>query len=86
MTLPNEQVKQVLKDISRERLEFFPAGYVHKRDVNYDEFAQQVVGKTITAVLTADLRDIILTSYDADIAAAVTSRIIDNIRKHWSFM
>lgn len=85
MTLPNERVKQVLKDISKERLEFFPAGYIHKRDVNYDQFAQNVVGETILAVLATDLREHILTSYDADMAQAVTNKIINNIRNHWSF-
>jgi len=85
MTLPNPRVKQVLKNVSRERLEFFPAGYVHKRDVNYDEFAQQVVGETVLAVLATDLREYIATSYDLDMARAVVNKVVDNIRDHWSF-
>ena len=81
----NTRVKQVLEDTSKERLEFYPAGYVHKREVNYDEFAQQIVGETILAVLAADLRDIVVTNYDSDMARAVVNKILDNIRNHWSF-
>jgi hypothetical protein len=81
----NTLVKQVLEDTSKERLEFYAAGYVHKREVNYDEFAQQIVGETVLAVLAADLRDIVVTTYDVDMANAVVNKILDNIRNHWSF-
>lgn len=85
MTLPNTLVKQILQDIGKEQLEYQQPGYKHTRLVNYDEFAQQVVGSTVLAVIAADLRDITLTSYDSDIVLATQTRIIDAIRNYWSF-
>jgi len=81
----NEQVKLILKDCSKERLQFYPAGFVHKRDVNYDEFAQKIVGETILVVLATDLREYIATSYDLDMAQAITAKITNNIREYWNF-
>ena len=84
MTLPNPRVKQILQDISKERLEYIE-GYKHTRNVNYDEFAQQVVGETIAAILATDYRDLTYTQYDQDRIATATSKIIDAVRNHWSF-
>lgn len=85
MTLPNQRVKQILEDISKEQLEYQQPGYKHTREVNYDEFAQQVVGSTILAAMCANLSDIVLTSHDSDIALSTQSKIVDAIREHWSF-
>lgn len=85
MTLPNPLVKQILQDISKEQLEYQQPGYKHTRLVNYDEFAQQVVGETITAIMCAKLQSITLTSYDADIAQATQMEIVNAVRDHWSF-
>ena len=49
------------------------------------KFAQQIVGETVLAALATNLQEHICTSYDADMARAVTNKIVDNIRNHWSF-
>ena len=84
MTLPNPRVKQILQDISKEQLEYIE-GYKHTRSVNYDEFAQQVVGETIMAILSTDHRDLTYTQFDIDRINTATSKIIDQVRNHWNF-
>lgn len=81
----NERVKQVLRDCSQEQLKFVNTGYIHQRNVDYDEFAQQVVGETITAILATDLRSMVHTSFDKQLADSITSKVIDSVRNHWSF-
>jgi hypothetical protein len=85
VTLPNPHVKRILQDISRESLEYQPEGYKHTRQVDYDEFAQQVVGETILTILAADHRDLTYTQFDLDRIQAATSRIVDHVRNHWDF-
>ena len=85
MTIPNKHVKRILQDISKESLEYRPEGYKHTRDVDYTEFAQQVVGETIVAILATDHRDLTYTQFDIDRINAATAKIIDAVRNHWNF-
>lgn len=82
---PIELVKQILQDISRESLEYSIAGYKHCREVDYTEFAQQVVGQTILAILATDHRDNTYTQFDKDRVEAATLKIVDQICNHWNF-
>jgi hypothetical protein len=53
--------------------------------VDLEAFAKQVVGETILAILTTDHKRFIYTLFDQDRADGVISRIVDNVRNHWSF-
>ena len=46
---------------------------------------EQVVGETILAILAADTRDLVYTTYDRGFVAGVISRTVDSVRKHWNF-
>jgi len=82
---PNEHVKRILQDISKESIEYQPEGYKHTRTLDYTEFAQQVVGETILAILATDHRDESYTQFDIDRINSATTKIIDGIRNHWNF-
>jgi hypothetical protein len=84
--VPNETVKRILQDISKESLEYQSEGYKHTREVDYTEFAQQVVGETIVAILATDHRDQSYTQFDLDRINTATAKIIDTVRNHWNFL
>ena len=48
-------------------------------------FAKQIVGETILAILATDHRHAIFTTFDKAAIDGATARIIEQIRKHWSF-
>lgn len=54
---------------------------------NYTQeaFAQSIVGETILAILATDHRHAIYTTFDKAAVDGATSRIIDQVRKHWNF-
>jgi hypothetical protein len=81
----NERVKKILGDCSKESLEEVSQGFVHKRDVDYDYFAKQIVGETILAIMAADIRASIYTTYDKQLADGVIHRVLDSVKKHWDF-
>ena len=83
--IPNERVRDILLDISKKRLEYQIEGYKHTRDVDYTEFAQQVVGETILAILATDHRDETYTQFDLDRIHNATNKIVDSVRNHWKF-
>ena len=81
----NEQVKQILRECSTEQMTPVGTGIIHQRLVDYDSLAKQIVGETILAVLSTDTRDCEYTTVDKDTVNYVINKVIDNIRKHWSF-
>lgn len=85
MTARNEKVKEILRVCSQEEMTQVGTGLIHQRVVNYDDFAQQVVGESIVAALCTDLRDITYTTYDRDMISSIVSRVVDQIRNHWEF-
>lgn len=85
MTARNERVKEVLRLCSREEMTQVGNGLIHQRLVNYDEFAQQIVGESVVAALCTDLKDITYTTYDRDMIASIVNRVVDQIRNHWRF-
>ena len=85
MTVKNKRVKEVLELCSREEITQVGTGLIHQRLVNYDEFAQQIVGESIVAALCTDLKDITYTTYDRDMISSIVARVVDQIRNHWEF-
>ena len=83
--MQNERVKQIVADYSSEQLKFVNTGYIHQRQVNYDELAQQIVGETIVAILATDTRSVIYTTYDKDQVQGIISLVVDQVRNHWEF-
>lgn len=49
------------------------------------EFAKQVVGETILAILAADCSRFTTTTYDKEFVDGVKSAVIDAVRDHWEF-
>lgn len=82
----NERVREILRQCSREEMTQVGTGLIHQRLVDYDEFAKQIVGETILAILAADTRDVVYTTHDKAISDGVVSRVVDSVRNHWSFV
>lgn len=85
MTARNEKVKEILRTCSQEEMTPVGNGWIHQRVVNYDDFAQQIVGESIVAALCTDFRDTTYTTYDRDMIASIVAKVIDQIRNHWEF-
>ena len=81
--MTNERVKQILRDCSREEMTQVGTGLIHQRLVDYDEFAKQIVGETVLAILATDHRHALFTTFDKAAIEGATSRIINAVRKHW---
>lgn len=81
----NEKAKEILRECSTEELKYHSTGLTHTRTVDYDEFAKQIVGETILAILAADCRDMTKTTYDKGFVDGVISRVVDSVRNHWEF-
>jgi len=81
----NERVKEILRDCSKESLTEVQQGFVHKRDVDYDYFAIQIVGETIAAIMATDIRDNIYTTYDKQLADGIMHRVVAQVKNHWNF-
>ena len=81
----NERVKEILRDCSKESLTEVQQGFVHKRDVDYDYFAKQIVGETIFAIMATDIRDNIYTTYDKQLADGIMHRVVAQVKNHWNF-
>ena len=54
-------------------------------DDTMKEFAQQIVGETILAILATDHRHAMFTTFDRAAIDGATARIVDNVTKHWNF-
>lgn len=52
--------------------------------LDVQQFAQQIVGETVLAILATDCRDFVYTTYDRDRMAGIISRVVDTVRNHWS--
>jgi len=57
----------------------------YKYVLDIDEFAQQIVGETIAAILATNCKDIIYTTYDQDRVHGIIGRVVDQVRNHWEF-
>lgn len=53
------------------------------RQVNAQQLVNQTVGECILAILATDTRDVVYTTFDKMMADAVTSRVVDHVRKHF---
>jgi hypothetical protein len=80
----NEKAKEIMLQCSREKLQFVTTGYRHEREVDYDEFAQQIVGETVAAILCTDCRSLVYTTHDRAVVDSVIGKVIDQVRDHWS--
>lgn len=84
-SMTNERAKEILRLCSKEELKFVNTGFMHQRNVDYDEFAQQIVGETIAAILCTDTRDFTFTTYDKAVVDGIISKVVDTVRNHWNF-
>lgn len=50
-----------------------------------EEFAQQIVGETVLAILATDCRDFTYTTFDRDRVQGTIERVVDQVRNHWGF-
>ena len=81
----NEKVSEILRETSKERLVPVGNSLLHHREVDYDEFAQQIVGATVLAILSTDCANLTKTTYDKDFVSAVISQVTDSVRDYWRF-
>jgi len=48
-----------------------------------NNFANQVIGECVLAVLATDTRSLVYTTYDRDHVAGILSRVVDSVRNHF---
>lgn len=53
--------------------------------IDLEEFAKQIVGETILAVLATDHTQAVYTTFDQQLMDGAVARVVDQIRNHWNF-
>jgi hypothetical protein len=77
----NSKIKEIVRD---SRLDVYGLGKdYHKWDETVSDFANQLVGETILAILATDTRSMVYTTYDKSVVDAVIGRVIDSVRDHF---
>lgn len=83
--MTNEKLKEILRDCSKEKLVPIGNSLQHQRQVDYEQFAKEIVGETVMAIITADCSQFTKTTYDKDFVDGVLSAVIDSVRNYWDF-
>lgn len=53
--------------------------------IDLEEFAKQIVGETILAVLATNHTQAVYTTFDQQLMDGAVARVVDQIRNHWNF-
>jgi hypothetical protein len=84
MVMNIEQLAQQADDLADAKLQSLGEYHPDWHQVRDEYFAQQIIGETILQILATDTRDLVYTTFDRDRAEGIISRVVDQVRNHWS--
>ena len=77
----NDMIKQIAKDSG---LDVYGLGTDRlKWEYAVQQFANELIGECVLAVLATDTRSLVYTTWDRDQVASVISKVVDSVRNHF---
>lgn len=78
----NTLVKQIWSEAAAD----MPAVNTWQEQTQFmEQFAKQIVGETILAVLATNHTQAVYTTFDQQLMDGAVARVVDQIRNHWNF-